>query len=213
MKKYKGLLISFEGIDGSGKSTVIKNVFNNLKDTYDIDLTREPGGNNLVSEEIRKILLGNKLEPETEALLFAASRTEHTQKFIIPALEKGKIILCDRYLDSSLVYQGIGRGLGYKQIEKLNDFGIKGFRPDYVFYLNIDPNISEQRTKNNNRNNNVLDKEAYMMKNKIYNGFNFIFKKYKKNHILIDASLSEEEVTKNVLDNLKKIIEEHYENK
>lgn len=213
MKKYKGLLIVFEGIDGSGKSSVIRNVYEKFKNKYNIEITREPGGNNNVSEEIRKILLNNKIEPETEAYLFAASRNEHTKKYIIPSLEEGKIILCDRYIDSSLVYQGLGRGIGYKKIEKLNDFGIKGFRPDFVFYLNIDPSLSFERTKNDNRNNNVLDEEAYAMKNKIYDGFNYVLRKNKKNHIVIDASLSLEEVTKNVIDKLKIILEEHYENK
>ncbi len=213
MKKYKGLLISFEGIDGSGKSSVIKNIYEELKNNYEVEITREPGGNNVVSEKIRDILLNNKVEPETEAYLFAASRNEHTKKYIIPALKDGKIILCDRYLDSSLVYQGIGRKIGYKKVEKLNDFGINGFRPNFVFYLDINPDISFQRTKNDGRSNNVLDDEAYLMKNKIYEGFNLLAKKNRKNHIVVDASKPLDEVIRNVLDKLKKIIEEHYENK
>lgn len=213
MKKFKGLFFSFEGIDGSGKSTVIKKIYESLKKDYSVEITREPGGNVSSSEKIRDILLNNLLEPETEALLFAASRTEHTKKFIIPSLEQGKIVLSDRYIDSSLVYQGVGRDIGIKEIEKINDFGIKGFRPDYVFYFDIDLNTSLKRTKNNNRSNNIMDDEAYKMKDKIHLGFSFINKKYKKNHIIIDASKPLNDVVEEVNRRIRIIIEKHYENK
>jgi dTMP kinase len=117
----KGIFISFEGVDGSGKSTILKMLYKKLLDEgKEVVLTREPGGtNNKIAEDIRTLLL-NKVEYSfdyrAEALLFAASRAQHVSDFINPSLEEGKIVLCDRYIDSSLVYQGLGRGLGIENV-------------------------------------------------------------------------------------------------
>jgi dTMP kinase len=121
MKLNKGFFISFEGPDGSGKSSVIKEIYNLLiKDGFEVVLTREPGGtNNVIAEDIRKILLNKieyKFDNRAEALLFSASRAQHVHDFIKPNLEQNKIVLCDRYVDSSLVYQGLGRKLGVEKI-------------------------------------------------------------------------------------------------
>jgi dTMP kinase len=116
----KGIFITFEGPDGSGKTTVIQKVYNFLNKNYDVLLTHEPGGtNNKIAEDIRNILLNKTkyiFDYRAEALLFAASRAQHVSDFIKPNLENKKIILCDRYVDSSLVYQGYGRGLGINNI-------------------------------------------------------------------------------------------------
>jgi dTMP kinase len=119
----KGLFITFEGPDGSGKSTILSKLYDLLKKhhySFDIDVTREPGGrNNAIAEDIRNILL-NKMEyqisPRAEALLFAASRAQHVKDFIKPNLERGHLVLCDRYIHSSLVYQGYARQLGIKEV-------------------------------------------------------------------------------------------------
>jgi dTMP kinase len=118
-----GLFITFEGPDGSGKSTILANIYNFLKKnkySFHISITREPGGrNNPIAEDIRNILL-NKIEyqisPRAETLLFAASRAQHVKDFIQPNLQKGNLVLCDRYIHSSLVYQGYARKLGIKEV-------------------------------------------------------------------------------------------------
>jgi dTMP kinase len=118
----KGLFITFEGPDGSGKTTILKKVYEKLlsNNSYGVVLTREPGGtNNKIAEDIRNLLLNKmeyKIDYHAEALLFAASRAQHVHDFIQPNLEKGNIVLCDRYIDSSIVYQGFGRGLGVEPI-------------------------------------------------------------------------------------------------
>ena len=144
----KGLFITFEGGEGCGKSTISKIIKERLiNDGYDVLWTREPGGTP-IAEAIRGILLDpnyKEMLPATEALLYAASRTQHTLEKIVPALEEGKIVISDRYIGSSIAYQGWARNLGIKNIETINDFGIKGFRPDIEFFINIEPEIGLER--------------------------------------------------------------------
>jgi dTMP kinase len=123
MTNNKGLFITFEGPDGSGKSTIIGLIYDKLKQTKygsKVVLTREPGGkNNIIAEDIRNILLNKldyKISGRAEALLFAASRAQHVKDFIKPNIDNNKIVLCDRYIHSSLVYQGYARGLGIKEV-------------------------------------------------------------------------------------------------
>jgi dTMP kinase len=123
MTNKKGLFITFEGPDGSGKSTILSMVYDHLQSknySFVINFTREPGGrNNIIAEDIRNILLNKieyKISPRAEALLFAASRAQHVKDFILPNLEKGHLILCDRYIHSSLIYQGYARNLGIKEV-------------------------------------------------------------------------------------------------
>ena len=117
--------ITFEGPEGSGKTTVIQAVAEKLAQDFDVISTREPGGVP-TGEEIRKVVLdGNHMDIRTEAMLFAASRREHLVEKVIPALKQHKIVLCDRYIDSSLAYQGYARGIGIEEVRKLNDFAIK----------------------------------------------------------------------------------------
>ena len=151
--------ITFEGPEGAGKTSVIKKVSERLAKEYDIVTTREPGGV-LTSEEIRRIVLdGDSIDIRTEAMLFAASRREHLVEKIIPSLQAGKIVLCDRYIDSSLAYQGYARGIGIKEVKLLNEFAINGLYPDLTIYLDVDAEIGRQRILKNNREQNRLDKE------------------------------------------------------
>lgn len=144
----KGKFIVLEGSDGSGKSTLA----GKLKDYYDhrgakVLLTREPGGTDL-GEEIRDMILrkqGEEMDPRTEALLYAASRAEHVFKKIKPAVEEGYIVLCERYILSSLAYQGYGRELGPQEVLKINEFATGSFRPDVTFYLKVDWQKTLQR--------------------------------------------------------------------
>lgn len=160
--------ISFEGPDGSGKSTISKMVLNKLENYYKNNkkflLTREPGGTK-VSEMIRNILLTEDIDVKTEALLFAASRNEHVKKTIIPFIEQGGIVLCDRFLHSSLAYQGYFRDIGIQKVLEINQFAIGDFQPDIIFYLDVKPEVSIERLTKYREN---LDKMDFTMKEQIY---------------------------------------------
>lgn len=205
-KKHKGIFITFEGPDGSGKTTVIHQVCRTLLRKYPemVVTTREPGGkNNAIAEDIRNIIL-NKLEykitPMTEALLFAASRAQHVHDFIKPNLEANKIILCDRFVHSSLIYQGVARGLGFETVKEINVHATQGVKPDLTFVLMVTPTIAHKRiVDNTNREFNRLDREALEMHNKVYRGYQEMIKKYKREFKVIDASLPIEDVVKKVL--------------
>lgn len=208
-----GLFISFEGPDGSGKTTVVKALkekldkliaTNFLSYSY-VLLTREPGGtNNKLAEEIRHILL-NKEELEipaiTEAYLFAASRSAHVNKTLIPALKENAIILCDRYVDSSIVYQGYCRQLGFKVVESINEYAVDGILPDLIFFLDIDAETSLRRIKDNQRESNRLDKEDLQFHNQVVLFYKEHFAN-KKNVYKIDATKSLDEILNFCLDKI-----------
>ena len=134
----KGLFITFEGNDGSGKTTISKNIYEKLKKMgYPVIYTREPGGID-IAEQIRNVILNPKntaMDARCEALLYAASRRQHLVEKVLPALDKGQIVLCDRFLDSSLVYQGIARGIGVQEVYDINAFAIEGHLPDATIFL------------------------------------------------------------------------------
>jgi dTMP kinase len=142
------MFITLEGLDGCGKTTVAKALVAKLKEQgKEVVLTREPGGSP-VAEQIRTILLDNdnsSMTPETEALLYAAARAQHWEETISPALNEGKIVICDRWLGSSLAYQGWARGLGIGQVTAINDFGIRGVRPDLQVFIDVPAEVRAQR--------------------------------------------------------------------
>ena len=146
----KGLLITFEGIDGCGKSLMQKMTNIMLTDRgYATLMTREPGGSDL-GQRFRKMLLDSKygsVDPNTETLLFMADRSRHVNDVIAPALAEGKIVLCDRYIDSTIAYQGGGRGLAIDRLNALNDFAINGVYPDMTFFLDISVEQAERRLR------------------------------------------------------------------
>lgn len=192
----KGLFIVFEGPDGAGKTTILKLLEERLyKDykTIKTVATREPGGtNNKIAEDIRNILLNKEegfiLDNYAEALLFAASRSQHIHDFIVPNLEANNIVLCDRFVHSSLVYQGIARGLGIDNILKINKFAMHGVEPDLVIFLMCKPEKAIERLMQNSlREINRLDKESIDFKRKIYNAYQKIAKDNKK-IVVIDAN-------------------------
>lgn len=217
-KSKKGLFITFEGPDGSGKSTVANLLFQKLSKNFPsikFNLTREPGGkNNAIAEDIRDILLNKidyKVTDRTEALLFAASRAQHVNDFIIPHLNNGEVILCDRYIHSSLVYQGYARKIGFKQIFEINDFGCQSLMPDLTILLMINPEDGIKRIKaNKNRDFNRLDKEEIALHKKVYDGYKKIIKEFGKNIIVIDASKSINEVFNNTYEVINKYIKKNY---
>jgi len=146
----RGMFVVFEGVEGSGKTTQMKMLYEHLTDQgREVIVTREPGGTP-IAERIRGIVLdagAKEMDPKTEALLYAASRAQHVAEVIRPALEQGKVVLCDRYLDSSLAYQGIARGLGEEDVLRLNVWGTDETLPDLVILLHLDPEIGLGRNK------------------------------------------------------------------
>lgn len=203
----KGLFITFEGNDGSGKSSAIQAVYEELvKQGYDVILTREPGGSK-IAEKIRTIILDTDnlgMDSKTEALLYAASRREHLVKKIIPALESGKIVLSDRYIDSSLVYQGIARGIGVKEVYDLNQFAIGDYLPDLTIMLAVHPEIGMERIKNNRHEFDRLELEKLDFHNKVYNGYIEVAKTYPNRIVMIDGEKTKDEV----LEQTKKVVME-----
>lgn len=196
------MFITFEGPEGSGKTSVIKNVCDYLtKRGYEIILTREPGGTP-IAEEIRNVILDKKntnLDARAEALLYAASRRQHLVEKVWPALKEGKIVLCDRFLDSSLAYQGGARGIGVEEILNVNLFATEGFYPDLTFLLDIEPSLGLKRIAlNKNREVNRLDLEKIEFHNKVRQTFLDLAKKYEDRYVIIDASKPLAEVNKSV---------------
>jgi dTMP kinase len=198
----KGVFITFEGPEGAGKTTVIAELYNRLKDEgRNVILTREPGGIR-IAEKIREIILDNnhqEMDAKTEALLYAAARRQHLAEKVMPALRDGSIVLCDRFVDSSLAYQGHGRGLGIDEVWSINEFAIGDTMPDLTVFFDIDPEVGLARImKNDEREQNRLDKESIDFHHKVYEGYQEIIRRYPNRIIKTDASLSELEVTENV---------------
>ena len=196
------MFITFEGPDGSGKSSVIKKVYEDFTQKgYSIILTREPGGTP-ISEKIRDIILDNNntnLDARTEALLYAASRRQHLVEKIWPALKEGKIVLCDRFLDSSLAYQGGGRNLGIDNVLNINLFATENTYPDVTFFFDVSPEIGLTRvSRDKKRVADRLDNETEGFHDMVYESFKEIIKRYPKRFYVIDASKSLDEVIFNV---------------
>lgn len=193
----KGLFITFEGLDGSGKTTQIKLLCSYLKSKgFDVVLTIEPGGTG-IGGKIRKILLakGNlDISHKTETFLFLASRAELTSKVIKPALREGKIVICDRFFDSTLVYQGIARGLGEKQILDMSLWATSGLVPDITFLLSIKAGKGEERISDANRKKDRIELEEDDFKEKIYRGYLEIARKNKKRFVVINGEKSIESI-------------------
>ncbi|MEY8584221.1 dTMP kinase [Ligilactobacillus animalis] len=170
-----GFFITFEGTDGSGKTSVLNAIEAKLKAAkIDYLRTREPGGNR-ISEQIRNVILDEKfteMDARTEALLYAAARRQHLVETVLPALEAGKVVLCDRFVDSSLVYQGAGRGIGVAEVKQMNQFATAGLEPDLTIYLAIEPSLGLERIKKNRQDEvNRLDKEALSFYETVYQAY------------------------------------------
>lgn len=203
----KGLFVTFEGTDGSGKSTqiqLLKNFFelNNINAIF----TREPGGT-LISEKIRNLVIDkdNKMTDSTEAYLYAASRNEHILKIIKPALLNSKIVICDRFLDSSLAYQGFGRGLGTDVILEINNYAVKNFMPDITFFMDVAPQIAIKR-RHNASTLDRIELEKIEFHQKVYDGFKKLSKIYSDRYVVIDATNTIESIHNKIIDKLKEVV-------
>lgn len=202
------LFITLEGPEGSGKTSAIKIVKERLESLgYQIEMTREPGGTS-ISEQIREVILDKRntlMDPRTEALLYAASRRQHLVEKIWPSLKEGKIVFCDRYLDSSLAYQGYARGLGIDEILKVNDYATEGTFPDITLLFDIDPELGLERiNKNKDREVNRLDVEKLSFHKKVREGYLLLSKKFPERYIIVDASKPLEEVANQVFEEIIK---------
>lgn len=195
----KGIFITFEGPDGAGKSTIIQMVANEIKN---VQLTREPGGID-IAEQIRRVILDKEntaMDPRTEALLYAAARRQHLIEKVKPALEAGKVVLCDRFVDSSLAYQGYARGLGIDEVFSINQFAIEQMMPDLTIYFDIEPELGLGRiNKNKGREVNRLDLEAIDFHQKVREGYYQIIDRFPDRIVKIDASGTIDEVYQNTL--------------
>lgn len=186
------IFITFEGGEGSGKSSALRLINERLiQSGAETVLTREPGGTP-ISEEIRNIILDRKntdMDPRTEALLYAASRRQHLAQKIWPALKEGKIVLCDRYLDSSLAYQGGARGIALEDVLNINMFATEGTFPDLTLLFDIEPEKGLARiAANQNREVNRLDLEKLDFHHRVRDAFLNLAKKYADRYVIIDAS-------------------------
>ena len=198
------MFITLEGPEGSGKTTAVEFAVNKLLEMgYEIVRTREPGGT-IISEQIRNVILdkaNTAMDARTEALLYAASRRQHLVEKIWPALKAGKIVICDRYLDSYLAYQGGARELGIEEVLKVNLFATENTWPDLTLLFDIDPIIGLSRiSSNNQREVNRLDLEKLDFHKKVRATFLKLAKQYPERYAIIDASKSREEVANATLD-------------
>ena len=198
------MFITLEGPEGSGKTTAIEGAVKKLEELgYQIVRTREPGGTP-ISEQIRNVILdkaNTTMDGRTEALLYAASRRQHLVEKVWPALKEGKIVICDRYLDSSLAYQGGARGLGIDEILNINLFATENTWPDLTLLFDIKPEEGLKRiAANANREVNRLDLEKIEFHQKVRESFLLLAKRFPDRFVIIDASKSREEVAKDTMD-------------
>ncbi|RFU62624.1 dTMP kinase [Peribacillus glennii] len=194
----RGLFITTEGPDGAGKTTIMKMLGESLEGLgHKVLLTREPGGIP-ISEQIREVILNTEntvMDSRTEALLYAAARRQHLVEKVIPALEEGTTVLCDRFIDSSLAYQGYARGLGIDEVYGINRFAIGDVMPDLTFYFDIEPLEGLKRINaGENREVNRLDLEGLRFHEKVREGYLQIIDRWKERFYIIDASQEIEKV-------------------
>lgn len=201
-----GHFITLEGGEGSGKTTVIDILRDKLTLMgYDVVTTREPGGIE-IAEKIREIILdpiNTAMDARTEALLYAAARRQHLVEKVEPALEDGKVVLCDRFIDSSLAYQGHARGLSMDEVLMINEFAIQQRMPSLTLFLNIEPKKGIERIDaNKDREKNRLDLEELKFHERVFEGYQLLLKKYPDRIKSINADQSVEKVTSAALEQI-----------
>jgi dTMP kinase len=193
----KGLFITFEGPDGSGKTTVSTAVAEKLEqEGYPVRYTREPGGID-IAEQIRSVILDPKntaMDARTEALLYAASRRQHLVEKVIPAVEAGITIISDRFVDSSLAYQGCGRQLGIQEVYDINRFAVDDHMPDKTIFLDVDAEVGLKRIRRERQVLDRLDQESLEFHERVYNGYQEVIRLYADRMIVIDANQPVEDV-------------------
>ncbi|WP_312185770.1 dTMP kinase [Lactococcus raffinolactis] len=202
----KGILITLEGPEGAGKTTILQQILPILTQVgVAILTTREPGGIR-IAESIREIILAPEntaIDGRTELLLFAAARRQHLNEKVRPALAEGKIVIIDRFIDSSVAYQGYARGIDVADVEMINNFATDGLLPDLTLYFDVDTDIGLSRVMSGNREVNRLDLEAKEMHQKVRAGYQAIAKANPERIVTIDASQTIDQVVSTTLSTLQ----------
>ena len=210
------LFVTIEGPEGSGKTTIGKKIVEKLiNEGYEVIYTREPGGIE-IAEQIRKVILdvnNTNMDPRTEALLYAASRRQHLIEKIVPAINSNKIIICDRFVDSSLAYQGHARKLGIDNVYEINKFAIDTLMPDLTLLFDIDPKVGLDRINANKlREVNRLDLEQLEFHSSVREGFLIIQEREPNRIKKVNANQSIEDVFNDAYTLIEKAIKEKHEN-
>ena len=192
----KGIFITIEGGDGSGKSTQIDLLMSYFNEHgFSVLLTREPGGTS-ISEKIREVILdSNNMEMAnmTEVLLYAAARAQHVAEFIKPNIEQGKVVICDRFVDSSVVYQGYARGVGIDAVENINSYATQGLLPDLTILLDLPPDLGLSRKKSQQALDRLeLQSDTFHMK--VNEGYRLLAKRHQSRILVVDATKSIEDI-------------------
>ena len=210
-QKPAGRFITFEGSEGSGKSTQIARLAKHIQDTgRNVLTTREPGGTE-IGEQIRNIIVhnsrGDEMTAETELLLFAASRAQHVREVIAPNLTRGVVVLCDRFLDSSTVYQGVARNLAPDPVSQINQFAIGNVMPDLTIVLDVPTEVSLARVKQRASDlPDRMERENIDFYNKVREGYLLLAKSLPERFFVIDGTLGEEVVAKKIWAEAQKVL-------
>ncbi|MGO3375094.1 dTMP kinase [Brochothrix thermosphacta] len=204
----KGFFMTLEGPEGSGKTTVAKLLVERLEKEVEksIVLTREPGGI-AIAEKIRDVILDvshTMMDARTEALLYAASRRQHLVEKVMPALTDGKVVVCDRFVDSSLAYQGYGRNIGVDNVWEMNQFAIADLMPQVTFYLDVPVEVGFERIyANKDREINRLDLEKKEFHETVVEGYRQVIERFPERIVVINANQAVEDVTEAIVQTLK----------
>lgn len=205
----KGIFITFEGNEGSGKSIQVEILVSHLREeNYDVVVTREPGGTR-IGEHIRSITHDPEnvdLGSRTEAYLMAAARAQHVSEVILPAIKSGKIVICDRFIDSSIAYQGFGRNLGEKTIKDLNKLAVGDIEPDLTILLDIPYETGIKRRQNGRKKIDRLDLQQKDFYKRVNTGYKKIAKEYPKRVFTVNAIKPIEDIAKIIWEKVKKIV-------
>ncbi len=207
----KALFITIEGPDGSGKTTVSKAIYEKLSsEGYKLKLTREPGGSK-IAEQIRNIILdikNSEMDARCEALLYAAARRQHLVDKVLPALRDGVSVISDRFIDSSLAYQGVGRKIGIENVWQINQFAIDDCLPDKTIYLDIDAQVGLKRIQRERNHLDRLDKEELSFHQLVFKGYQEVLKLFPDRFIKVDASQDIQKVIKDTYAIVKELLDD-----
>lgn len=209
MKKRKGLFITFEGGEGVGKTTLIQSLAKYLRNAaeYEVVTTREPGGSPF-GKQIREILLGSQeLTDAAELFLFLADRSQHVKSLILPAIEDGKVVLCDRYVDSTMAYQGVARDADMALVEAACEYATGGLEPHVTFLLDLDPKIGISRTQKSSDNGlDRIEQEDLTFHEEVRKAYLQIARENPNRVYMLDASKPSDEVVKSTIAHLNKLL-------
>jgi len=208
----RGLFLTVEGPDGSGKTTLVRGLSKKIAESINVPLitTREPGGSD-IAEKIRELILDPEnieMDARTEVLLYAASRRQHIMEKIIPALERGEVVLSDRFVDSSIAYQGAGREIGIEDVAAINAFATENLQPDLTLYLDVDAQVGLNRigSKHSNRKKDRLELEEISFHNRVREAYLVLLKRNPDRIHRVDATLTPEEVLADAFHIVEKVL-------